>query len=71
MRSYRCYFLDGARKISDVEAVDCADDDTVTRVALELLATKNLARSTFGAFAAVEIWEADRLIGLHAHDARA
>jgi uncharacterized protein with GYD domain len=66
MRFYRCYFLNGVHKIEGVEAVECPDDVAVMRVAMDLLATKNLRHTTF---AAVEIWEAARLVGVHPHDA--
>lgn len=65
MRSYRCYFLNRAHAITDVEAVECPDDVAVRRVALDLLAARNLDRTSLPAFAAVEIWEADRLVSTH------
>jgi len=68
MRSYRCYFLNDARTISDVEVVECPDDAAAIRAAPGLLLTKNHGRSRFSAFAAVEIWEADRLVGVRSRD---
>ena len=62
MTFYRCYFLDEARRIRDVEAVECTDDRAAARRGAELLAAKSRDRRT--ALSYVEIWDADRLVDI-------
>jgi hypothetical protein len=54
---YRCYMLDRAGAIRDVEVVECRSDEEVRTAVADLLASDSIH-----AFSAVEVWDKGRVV---------
>ena len=64
MKTYRFYFLNAENRIAGpAREIACADDVAAASIATDLLEANS---ESF----AIEIWDADRLVGTHQRTAR-
>ena len=56
MRVYRCYFLDGERRLLEGETLSAEDDASARAAAMRVLQNSN--------YASAELWQGSRLIGV-------
>lgn len=64
--AYRCYMLDKAGAIRDVEVIECRSDEEARRTAAAILAADETH-----AFFGVEVWDRARPVLRHGASARA